>query len=246
MSTAPYLLPKMRGGARIGHAEVKDHMFLDGLEDAYDKGRLMGTFAEDCAERYQLTREAQDDYALASLSRALQAQDSGAFKAEIAPVTVRGRSTGTVIDADEQPARARPDKIPQLKPAFRPGGTVTAANASSISDGAAALVLASEKAAAAQGLRARARIVGHAGHAQEPGWFTTAPIPAAPRTTAPLTASAEVRPPSARPSTRRPPGPWSRPTPPDRECGHPRRPSHGRRSARARWRAPAAETAHRA
>ena len=111
--------------------------------------------------------------------RALQAQDSGAFKAEIAPVTVRGRSTGTVIDADEQPARARPDKIPQLKPAFRPGGTVTAANASSISDGAAALVLASEKAAAAQGLRARARIVGHAGHAQEPGWFTTAPIPAA-------------------------------------------------------------------
>ena len=179
MTNAPYLLPAMRGGARIGHGQAVDHMFLDGLEDAYDKGRLMGTFAEDCAERYQLTREAQDDYALASLSRALQAQDSGAFKAEIAPVTVRGRSTGTVIDADEQPARARPDKIPQLKPAFRPGGTVTAANASSISDGAAALVLASEKAAAAQGLRARARIVGHAGHAQEPGWFTTAPIPAA-------------------------------------------------------------------
>ena len=127
MTNAPYLLPAMRGGARIGHGQAVDHMFLDGLEDAYDKGRLMGTFAEDCAERYQLTREAQDDYALASLSRALQAQDSGAFKAEIAPVTVRGRSTGTVIDADEQPARARPDKIPQLKPAFRPGGTVTAA-----------------------------------------------------------------------------------------------------------------------
>ena len=178
MSMAPYLLPKMRGGARLGHSEVKDHMFLDGLEDAYDQGRLMGTFAEDCAEKYQLTREAQDDYALASLEAALAAQKSGAFDGEIAPVTFQTRKGEVTVSRDEQPARARPEKIPHLKPAFRKDGTVTAANSSSISDGAAALVLASDAAARAQGLDVRARIVGHASHAQAPGWFTTAPVPA--------------------------------------------------------------------
>ncbi len=179
MTNAPYLLPKMRGGARIGHQNVQDSMFLDGLEDAYDKGRLMGTFAEDCAEKFQFTREAQDDYALRSLSNALAAQESGAFEGEITPVTVKTRRGDTVIAADEQPAKARPEKIPQLKPAFRQDGTVTAANASSISDGAAALVLASDEAAKTKGLNIRARILGHASHAQAPGWFTTAPVPAA-------------------------------------------------------------------
>ena len=179
MSCAPYLLPKMRGGARLGHNQVIDHMFLDGLEDAYDKGRLMGTFAEDCAEKYQFTREAQDDYAIGSLQGALDAQASGAFEDEIAPVTLKTRKGEVVITTDEQPAKARPEKIPQLKPAFREGGTVTAANSSSISDGAAALVLASREAAETQGLTIRARILGHASHAQAPGWFTTAPVPAA-------------------------------------------------------------------
>jgi len=179
MTNAPYLLPNMRGGARIGHQAASDHMFLDGLEDAYDKGRLMGTFAEDCAEKFQLTREAQDEYALASLSRALEAQTSAAFDREISAVTLRGRKGDVVIGEDEQPAKARPEKIPHLKPAFRKDGSVTAANSSSISDGAAALVLASDEAAKAQGLEVRARIVGHASHAQAPGWFTTAPIPAA-------------------------------------------------------------------
>lgn len=179
MTNAPYMLPKMRGGARIGHGQVIDHMFLDGLEDAYDKGRLMGTFAEDCAEKYQFTREAQDEYALKSLSNALAAQDSGAFDGEIAAVTVKTRKGEVVTDADEQPKSARPEKIPTLKPAFRKDGTVTAANASSISDGAAALVLASAEAAEAKGLTVRARILGHASHAQAPGWFTTAPVPAA-------------------------------------------------------------------
>ena len=179
MTNAPYLLPKMRGGARIGHAAVIDHMFLDGLEDAYDKGRLMGTFAEDCAEAFQFTRAAQDEYALQSLSNALAAQASGAFDGEIAAVTVTSRQGETQVTADEQPATARPEKIPQLKPAFRKDGTVTAANSSSISDGAAALVLASRAAAEAQGLRIRARILGHASHAQAPGLFTTAPVPAA-------------------------------------------------------------------
>lgn len=179
MTNAPYVLPKMRGGARMGHAQVVDHMFLDGLEDAYDKGRLMGTFAEDCAETYQFTRERQDDYAIASLTRALNAQSSGAFEDEIAPVDVKSRKGSVTVNADEQPQTARPDKIPQLKPAFREGGTVTAANSSSISDGAAALVLASEEAAKTQGLTVRARIVGHATHAQAPGLFTTAPVPAA-------------------------------------------------------------------
>ncbi len=179
MTNAPYVLPKMRGGARLGHGQVIDHMFLDGLEDAYDKGRLMGTFAEDCAEKYQFTREAQDEYALKSLSNALDAQQSGAFDGEITPVTVKTRKGDVVTDADEQPKSARPEKIPTLKPAFRKDGTVTAANASSISDGAAALVLASSEAARAQGLNVRARILGHASHAQAPGWFTTAPVPAA-------------------------------------------------------------------
>ena len=173
MTNAPYLMPKMRGGARIGHQTVQDSMFLDGLEDAYDKGRLMGTFAEDCAETYQFTREAQDQYAIASLSNALEAERSGAFDAEIAPVTVHARTGEEMITRDEQPAKARPEKIPTLKPAFRPDGTVTAANASSISDGAAALVLS------ADGKNARARIMGHASHAQAPGLFTTAPVPAA-------------------------------------------------------------------
>ncbi|WP_272008373.1 thiolase family protein [Roseovarius sp. ZX-A-9] len=179
MSNAPYLLPKMRGGARIGHAEVQDHMFLDGLEDAYDKGRLMGTFAEDCAEKFQFTREAQDEYAIRSLTNALAAQSGGGFDGEIAPVTLQTRKGEVTVGVDEQPAKARPEKIPQLKPAFRKDGTVTAANASSISDGAAALVIASEEAAQAQGLNIRARILGHASHAQAPGWFTTAPVPAA-------------------------------------------------------------------
>lgn len=179
MSNAPYLLPKMRGGARIGHGQVIDHMFLDGLEDAYDKGRLMGTFAEDCAEAFQFTREAQDEYALKSLSNALDAQASGAFEGEVVPVTVKGRKGEMVTDKDEQPISARPDKIPTLKPAFRKDGTVTAANASSISDGAAALLLASGASAEAQGLNVRARVLGHASHAQAPGWFTTAPVPAA-------------------------------------------------------------------
>ncbi len=179
MTNAPYLLPKMRGGARIGHGQVVDHMFLDGLEDAYDKGRLMGTFAEDCAEAYQFTREAQDEYALTSLSNALAAQDSGAFEGEITEVTVQTRKGALVLAADEQPQSARPEKIPTLKPAFRKDGTVTAANSSSISDGAAALVLASSGAAEAKGLNVRARILGHASHAQAPGLFTTAPVPAA-------------------------------------------------------------------
>ncbi len=171
MTQAPYLMPKMRGGARIGHQEVVDSMFLDGLEDAYDKGRLMGTFAEDCAEKFQFTREAQDQYAIGSLDNALAAERSGAFDAEIAPVTVHARHGEEVITHDEQPGKARPEKIPMLKPAFRKDGSVTAANASSISDGAAALVLGTGK--------GRARILGHASHAQAPGWFTTAPVPAA-------------------------------------------------------------------
>ena len=179
MSNAPYLLPKMRGGARLGHAEVKDHMFLDGLEDAYDKGRLMGTFAEDCAEAFQLTREAQDEYALKSLSNALEAQKSGAFDGEITPVTLQTRKGEVTVAADEQPGTARPEKIPHLKPAFRKDGTVTPANSSSISDGAAALILASGAAAEAQGLPVRGRILGHASHAQAPALFPTAPVPAA-------------------------------------------------------------------
>ena len=174
MSNAPYLLPKMRAGARIGHGTVIDSMFLDGLEDAYDTGRLMGSFAEDCAQSYQFTREEQDEYALRSLKRALSAQSLGVFDAEIAPVEVAGRKTKTTVLADEQPANARPDMIPLLKPAFREGGTVTAANSSSISDGAAALLLTTD----ATDLPIRAFIRGHASHAQAPNLFTTAPVPA--------------------------------------------------------------------
>ncbi len=179
MSNAPYLLPKMRAGARMGHAQAVDHMFLDGLEDAYDRGRLMGTFAEDCAQAFQFTRDAQDAYALASLENALTAQRGGAFAAEIAPVTVTTRKGAVEVAEDEQPGLARPDRIPHLKPAFRKDGTVTAANSSSISDGAAALVLASAAAVEAQGLKARARLLGHASHAQAPAEFPTAPVPAA-------------------------------------------------------------------
>jgi acetyl-CoA C-acetyltransferase len=179
MTNAPYMLPKMRGGARLGHSQVIDHMFLDGLEDAYDKGRLMGSFAEDCAETYQFTRDVQDAYALASLARAKEAQKTGAFDGELAMVEVKSRKGIVQVSQDEQPGTARPEKIPHLKPAFRDGGTVTAANSSSISDGAAALVLASEDAAKAQTLPVRARILGHASHAQAPGLFTTAPVPAA-------------------------------------------------------------------
>ncbi|MDF2232267.1 acetyl-CoA C-acyltransferase [Albimonas sp. CAU 1670] len=178
MSNAPYLLPKMRGGARLGHSEVKDHMFLDGLEDAYDKGRLMGTFAEDCAEKFQFTREAQDAYAIRSLAEALRAQTDGSFDAEVAPVVVRSRKGEAEIATDEQPRNARPDKIPTLKPAFRKDGTVTPANSSSISDGAAALAMMRRSEAERLGLTIKATILGHASHAQAPAWFSTAPAPA--------------------------------------------------------------------
>ncbi len=179
MTNAPYLLPKMRQGARIAHQSVLDSMFLDGLEDAYDKGRLMGSFAEDCAQTYQFTRAQQDDYALTSLSNALTAQNSGAFESEIAPVFLETRHGAVSISKDEQPDKARPEKIPHLKPAFRKEGTVTAANASSISDGAAALVLTDEETAKSAGLPVRAQIRGYASHAQAPNLFTTAPVPAA-------------------------------------------------------------------
>ncbi|HMA31115.1 MAG TPA: acetyl-CoA C-acetyltransferase [Casimicrobiaceae bacterium] len=176
MTNAPYLMPKARAGYRMGHQTVYDHMFLDGLEDAYDKGRLMGTFAEDCAASFAFTREAQDEFALASLSRALAANQDGTFAWEIAPVTVSGRKGEVVVDRDEQPAKAAPDKIPTLKPAFRKDGTVTAANSSSISDGAAALVLMRRSTAEARGLKPLAIVVAHATHSQEPALFTTAPV----------------------------------------------------------------------
>jgi len=179
MTNAPYLLPKMRSGARIGHGQVIDHMFLDGLEDAYEKGRLMGSFAEDCAAKYQFSRQAQDEYALKSLSNAVDAINNGGFAAEVTPVQIKTRKETITVSADEQPGNARPDKIPHLRPAFKADGTVTAANASSISDGAAALVLMRESEANAAGRLIMARILGHASHAQEPGWFTTAPVPAA-------------------------------------------------------------------
>ena len=178
MTNAPYLSPGTRGGARLGHQTLQDHMFLDGLEDAYDRGKLMGNFAEDCASRYQFSREAQDEFALRSLARAAAAQQNGSFDGEIAPLTVKTRKGDVLIEVDEQPGKARPEKIPQLKPAFAADGTVTAANASSISDGAAALVVTKRAPAAANGLSARARILGHASHAHEPQWFTTAPVPA--------------------------------------------------------------------
>jgi acetyl-CoA C-acetyltransferase len=176
MTNAPYLLPKMRAGARLGHAEVKDHMFLDGLEDAFDKGRLMGTFAEDTAQHYQFTREAQDVYATESLKRARKANEDGSFAAEMVAVTVKGRAGTVEVARDEQPFTADPAKIAKLKPAFREGGTVTAANSSSISDGAAALVLMRASEAKRRGLEPRARIAGASSVAQAPAWFTTAPV----------------------------------------------------------------------
>tara|TARA_Y100001947_G_scaffold13288_1_gene9992 strand:- start:849 stop:2024 length:1176 start_codon:yes stop_codon:yes gene_type:complete len=177
MSNAPYLLPKMRSGVRLGHGKVVDHMFLDGLEDAYEPGRLMGTFAEDCAEKYQFTREAQDEYALTSLENSLSAQKVGAFENEIKTIEVTDRrGTKSFISLDEQPQNARPDKIPFLKPAFRKNGTVTPANSSSISDGAAALILASKNYSEKEGLPIRAKILGHSSYAHAPGLFTTAPV----------------------------------------------------------------------
>jgi acetyl-CoA C-acetyltransferase len=178
MTNAPYLLAKHRGGARIGHDVIKDSMYLDGLEDAYTPGKLMGAFAEDSARDYQFTREEQDNYAIRSLSRANEAIKGGAFQREIVPVTLQTRGGEVVVDTDEQPGKARPDKIPTLKPAFAKDGTITAANASSISDGAAALVLTRESVAKAQGLPVVAKVVSHAAHAHEPGLFTTAPVPA--------------------------------------------------------------------
>ncbi|MDP6352228.1 MAG: acetyl-CoA C-acyltransferase [Alphaproteobacteria bacterium] len=176
MTNAPYLLPKARGGLRMGHGEVKDHMFLDGLEDAYDKGKLMGVFAENTAEKYQFSREAQDEFAITSLARGKAANEDGSFAAEMAPVTVRTRKGETVVDRDEQPFTADITKIPGLRPAFRKDGTVTAANSSSISDGASALVLMRRSEAEKRGLTPLAEIVAHATHSQEPEWFTTAPV----------------------------------------------------------------------
>ncbi|TVT58957.1 MAG: acetyl-CoA C-acyltransferase [Azoarcus sp. PHD] len=179
MSNAPYLLPKARSGYRLGHGQMLDHMFLDGLEDSYSKetkGRLMGTFAEDCASHFDFTRAAQDEFAVASTTRAQNAINGGAFSWEVAPVTVSGRKGDVVVDKDEQPLKAQLDKIGSLKPAFRKDGTVTAANSSSISDGAAALVLMRKSTAERLGLSPVATIIGHATHAQEPAWFTTAPV----------------------------------------------------------------------
>jgi acetyl-CoA C-acetyltransferase len=176
MSNAPYLLPKARQGYRMGHQQVIDHMFFDGLEDAYDKGRLMGTFAEDCAGKYNFTRSEQDRFAITSLERAQKANTEGWFAWEIAPVTLKSGKGDRFVDRDEQPFKANFDKIPQLRPAFRKDGTVTAANSSSISDGAAAVVMMRESEAKRRGLTPLARVVGHSTHAQEPGWFTTAPV----------------------------------------------------------------------
>jgi len=176
MTNAPYLLDRARAGYRMGHGKVADHMFLDGLEDAYEEGRLMGSFAEDCAEAYQFTREAQDAFALSSLAKAQKAIADGSFLAEVVPVTVKAGKAEKVVTTDEQPPKARPDKIPTLKPAFREGGTVTAANSSSISDGAAALVLMRRSEAERRGLAPLAAILGHSTHSQAPNLFTTAPV----------------------------------------------------------------------
>ncbi len=178
MTNAPYILPKMRTGLRLGHGEVKDHMFLDGLEDAYEEGRLMGSFAEETAGLYQFTREAQDSYAIESLRRAKQATEDGTFAAEITPVTVKTRKGDVTIDKDEQPLKGNPDKIPSLKPAFAKDGTVTAANSSSISDGGAALVLMKESEAKRRGLKPIAKFLAHSTHARKPSEFTMAPIDA--------------------------------------------------------------------
>jgi acetyl-CoA C-acetyltransferase len=179
MTNAPYLLPKGRGGYRMGHGRVLDHMMFDGLEDAYQPGRSMGTFGEDCAEKYGFTRSEQDAFAIASVTRARHAIDSGAFLAEIAPVSVKDRLGERMITKDESPGKVKLDKVSQLKPAFREGGTITAASSSSINDGAAALLLARQSTAQRQGWRPLARIVAHGTHAQEPEWFSTAPVGAA-------------------------------------------------------------------
>lgn len=176
MTNAPYLLQKARGGYRIGHDRMFDHMMLDGLEDAYEAGRSMGTFGEDCAAKYGFTREQQDAFAITSVTRAQAATQSGAFALEITPVTLKGRNGDTVVNTDEAPGRVKLDKIPALKPAFKKDGTITAASSSSISDGAAALVMMRASTAEAQGLKPLARIVSHAVHAQEPNWFATAPV----------------------------------------------------------------------
>ncbi|HUW39069.1 MAG TPA: acetyl-CoA C-acetyltransferase [Rhodocyclaceae bacterium] len=176
MSNAPYLLPKARGGYRLGHGQLQDHMFLDGLEDAYERGRLMGSFAEDCADKYGFTRADQDAYAIASTIRAQTAIRDGSFAWEIAPVTVPGKKGDVVVAQDELPGKAQLDKVPGLKPAFKKGGTITAANSSSISDGAAALLLMRLATAERLGLAPLAKIVGHATHAQQPAWFSTAPV----------------------------------------------------------------------
>ena len=176
MTNAPYLLPKARGGYRIGHDRIFDHMMLDGLEDAYEAGRSMGTFGEDCAAKYGFTREQQDQFAIASVQRAQAATKSGAFAGEIAPVTVKGRAGDTVISIDEGPGKVKLEKIPTLKAAFKKDGTITAASSSSINDGAAALVLMRSSSAVKLGLKPLARIVSHAVHAQEPNWFATAPV----------------------------------------------------------------------
>ncbi|MBS4038903.1 MAG: acetyl-CoA C-acyltransferase [Hydrogenophaga sp.] len=176
MTNAPYLMLKGRGGYRMGHDKIYDHMMLDGLEDAYEPGRSMGTFGEDCAAKYQFTREQQDAFAIASVQRAKAATESGAFAAEITPVTVKDRSGERVVSIDEGPGKVKLDKIPALKPAFKKDGTITAASSSSINDGAAALVLARASIAQSLGAKPLARIVGHATHAQEPNWFTTAPV----------------------------------------------------------------------
>jgi acetyl-CoA C-acetyltransferase len=178
MTNAPYLLPKARAGLRMGHGQVIDHMFYDGLEDAYDKGRLMGTFAEDCASKYQFSRQAQDDFAIQSLKRAQAANQQGWFAWEITPIAMKAGKEEKFIEIDEQPFKANLEKIPTLKPAFRKDGTVTAANSSSISDGAAALVMMRRSQAEKRGLAPLAVVVGHSTHAQEPGWFTTAPVAA--------------------------------------------------------------------
>jgi acetyl-CoA C-acetyltransferase len=176
MTNAPYLLPKARAGLRLGHAQVLDHMFYDGLEDAYDKGRLMGTFAEDCAAKYQFSRQAQDEYAIASLTRAQNANKQGAFAWEMTPIAIKAGKDEKFVEMDEPPFKANLEKISALKPAFRKDGTVTAANSSSISDGAAALVMMRRSSAEKRGLTLLATVVGHATHSQEPAWFTTAPV----------------------------------------------------------------------
>ena len=176
MSNTPYILPKVRAGLRMGHGEVKDHMFIDGLEDAYEPGRLMGTYAEDTAEAYQFTREQQDEFAIRSLRRAKKANEDGTFKNEIIPVQIKTRKGETEIFNDEQPFTADISKIPNLRPAFKKDGTVTAANSSSISDGAAALVIMTMEEAEKRNIKPLARIISHSTNSQEPAWFTTAPI----------------------------------------------------------------------